>query len=81
MSQQRAAIPVSRRSLAACLSVTLAVLVACSQDPTGSGTGGLPRSPALVSAPVPARRAEPRGCAWGWPTSPCGPAPTPPASA
>ena len=34
------------------LSVTLAVLVACSQDPTGSGTGGLPRSPALVSAPV-----------------------------
>ena len=34
------------------LYVTLALLVACSEDPTGSGTGGLPRSPALVSAPV-----------------------------
>ena len=40
------------RSLAACLSVSLAVLAACSQDPTGSGTGGLPRSPALISAPL-----------------------------
>jgi hypothetical protein len=35
------------------LSLTLAVLVACARDPTGSGTGGLPpRSPAVVSAPV-----------------------------
>jgi hypothetical protein len=42
-----------RGHLARRLSVSLAVLVACSQDPTGSGTGGLlPRSPALVSAPV-----------------------------
>jgi alpha-tubulin suppressor-like RCC1 family protein len=36
---------------AVCLSTVLAVLVACSQDPTGPG-GLPPLSPALVSAPV-----------------------------
>ncbi len=51
MSQQRASHHRLTRRLAACFSVTLAALVGCSQDPTGSGNGGLRRSPALVSAP------------------------------
>ncbi len=38
--------------LAIGLSVTLAILVACSDDPAAPGTGGLPPlSPVLVSAP------------------------------